>query len=241
MAWRVPTSDEALTVRFWGVRGSTCASGAEFVEFGGHTPCVEVRCGVTPVRGRCRDRDRGPRRRPSGRPFPPRSTSSSAISTSTISAGCPSSSPRCSATGSIRTYCGHLDGASAAEALDRLFAPPIFPIRLDQLPARFEHHGFKAGETLTFPDGAEVGTHPLNHPGRRDGIPVRVTGAARSATSATSSIRIPGRIPGSPASSRGRRPRHLRRHVLREPNTARAAAGAIPPGRRASSSARPPT
>ena len=29
----------------------------------------------------------------------------------------------------IRTHCGHLDGASAAETLDRLFALPIFPIR----------------------------------------------------------------------------------------------------------------
>src|SRR5215207_3801121 len=34
-----------LRIRFWGVRGSVCASGREFVEFGGHTPCLEVRCG----------------------------------------------------------------------------------------------------------------------------------------------------------------------------------------------------
>ena len=34
-----------MKVRFWGTRGSTCASGPQFVEFGGHTPCVEVRCG----------------------------------------------------------------------------------------------------------------------------------------------------------------------------------------------------
>src|SRR5215212_8407408 len=34
-----------LRMRFWGVRGSVCASGPEFVEFGGHTPCLEVRCG----------------------------------------------------------------------------------------------------------------------------------------------------------------------------------------------------
>ncbi len=34
-----------LQIRFWGVRGSTCASGPQFVEFGSHTPCVEIRCG----------------------------------------------------------------------------------------------------------------------------------------------------------------------------------------------------
>src|SRR5919112_1376828 len=39
------TPDDALKVRLWGTRGSTNASGPRFVEFGGHTPCVEVRCG----------------------------------------------------------------------------------------------------------------------------------------------------------------------------------------------------
>ncbi|HVH03845.1 MAG TPA: MBL fold metallo-hydrolase, partial [Amaricoccus sp.] len=34
-----------LGIKFWGVRGSVCASGPAFREFGGHTPCVEVRCG----------------------------------------------------------------------------------------------------------------------------------------------------------------------------------------------------
>jgi phosphoribosyl 1,2-cyclic phosphodiesterase len=69
----------------------------------------------------------------------------------------------------IRTYCGHLEGASAAEALDRLYAPPLFPVGLDELPAQFEHHGFRAGETLSFADGARVETHPLNHPGGATG------------------------------------------------------------------------
>ena len=44
MSTRIAGS-EALQVRFWGIRGSTCASGPQFVEFGGHTPCVEIRCG----------------------------------------------------------------------------------------------------------------------------------------------------------------------------------------------------
>ena len=45
MLWRVPQPDGALLVRFWGVRGSISASGPDFVAFGGHTPCVEIRCG----------------------------------------------------------------------------------------------------------------------------------------------------------------------------------------------------
>jgi phosphoribosyl 1,2-cyclic phosphodiesterase len=49
----------------------------------------------------------------------------------------------------IRTYCGNLEGDSAMDSLERLYAPPLFPVRLGQLPARFEHHGFLAGEPLT--------------------------------------------------------------------------------------------
>ena len=37
-------------------------------------------------------------------------------------------------------------------------------MRLDQLPSRFEHVGFKAGETLRFGDGHRVDTLPLKHP-----------------------------------------------------------------------------
>ena len=45
MSGRGPVQEGALQVRFWGVRGSITASGPDFVAFGGHTPCVEVRCG----------------------------------------------------------------------------------------------------------------------------------------------------------------------------------------------------
>ena len=56
------------------------------------------------------------------------------------------------------------------EPLERLFAPPLFPVRLGQLPARFEHHGFRAGEPLTFDDGTRIETHLLNHPGGSTGF-----------------------------------------------------------------------
>jgi len=38
-------SDAAMTVRFWGVRGSVPCPGPETVRYGGNTSCVEVRCG----------------------------------------------------------------------------------------------------------------------------------------------------------------------------------------------------
>lgn len=37
----------SITVKFWGVRGSCAAPGAEFASIGGNTPCIEVRAGGT--------------------------------------------------------------------------------------------------------------------------------------------------------------------------------------------------
>ena len=34
-----------MSVRFWGVRGSIPAPGAQTARYGGNTPCIEVRCG----------------------------------------------------------------------------------------------------------------------------------------------------------------------------------------------------
>jgi phosphoribosyl 1,2-cyclic phosphodiesterase len=170
MVRRVTTGDDALQVRFWGVRGSTCASGPEFVGFGSHTACVEIRCG-----SRLFIVDAGSGIAALGLSLGPTPPAEIDILFSHLHldhvSGLPFFKPAIlGADRIIRTHCGHLDGANAAEALDRLFSPPIFPVRLDQLPARFEHHGFKAGETLIFPDGAAVETHALNHPGGATGF-----------------------------------------------------------------------
>lgn len=157
-------AQDGLSVRFWGVRGSICASGPEFVEFGGHTPCLEVRCGERLViidagtglnaLGAFHQQDL------------PREIDLvfSHLHLDHIG-GLPFFKPAIlDPDRVVRTYCGNLDGASAAEPLERLYSPPLFPIRLDQLPGRFEHHGFRAGETLRLPDGLEIGTILLNHP-----------------------------------------------------------------------------
>ncbi len=70
---------------------------------------------------------------------------------------------------SIRTYCGNLNGKSAAEALNTFFSPPFFPITMDKVPAHFDHVGFKAGNPLVFDDGVVVSTTALPHPGGATG------------------------------------------------------------------------
>jgi phosphoribosyl 1,2-cyclic phosphodiesterase len=173
---QVPRSNDALTVRFWGVRGSTCASGPEFVEFGGHTPCVEIRCGE-----RLFVVDAGTGILPLGGALGAAAPREIDILLSHLHldhvSGLPFFKPAVLGTDRvIRTHCGILGGQSAAAILDRLFSPPLFPIRLGQLPARFEHHGFKAGEPLVFPDGVAVDTHLLNHPDGATGFRFRHRG-----------------------------------------------------------------
>ncbi len=159
------THDNALRVRFWGTRGSTPVSGPEFLRFGGNTPCVEIRCGK-----RLFVVDAG-----TGLPFFGASPEAELPSEIDILlshfhldhiGGLPFFKPAILDPGcTIHTWTGHLDGGDARDPLDRVFSPPTFPLQLDSLPARFVHHGFKAGEPLTFRDGMVVRTHPLNHPG----------------------------------------------------------------------------
>lgn len=167
---------DALQVRFWGTRGSNCASGPQFVAFGGHTACVEIRCGE-----RLFVVDAGTGISALGADLGQAVPREVDVLLSHLHldhvGGLPFFKPAVlSAERVIRTHCGNLDGASAEDALERLFSPPIFPITLAQLPARFEHHGFHAGETLAFPDGARVETHPLNHPGGATGFGFRHKG-----------------------------------------------------------------
>jgi phosphoribosyl 1,2-cyclic phosphodiesterase len=163
MLWRVPGDADALRIRFWGVRGSVCASGPGFREFGGHTPCVEVRCGE-----RLFIVDAGTGLTALGHELMDDAPPEIDILFSHLHldhiGGLPFFKPALIGERVIRTYCGNLGGASAKQGLERVYAPPIFPVRLDQLPSRFEHKGFRAGETLSFPDGHAVDTIPLQHP-----------------------------------------------------------------------------
>ena len=178
MLWRVPEAADALRIRFWGVRGSICAGGPECVEFGGHTPCIEVRCGE-----RLFVVDAGTGLTALGAALgtggpPELDLLFSHLHLDHIG-GLPFFKPALLGGRLVRTYCGHLGGTSAEAALERVFSPPVFPVRLDQLPSRFEHRGFTAGEPLRFPDGLAVETHPLQHPNGATGY--RFTHGGRSA------------------------------------------------------------
>ena len=159
-----PIKDEGLVLRFWGVRGSTPVSGPEYVEFGGNTPCLEIRLGE-----RMFVIDAGSGIGAFGRAYQGSLPQDIDILFSHLhtdhTAGLPFFKPAVfDETRTINTYCGNLDGQDAGEAIDRMFSPPLFPITLDKLLCKLKHHGFKAGETLRFPGGIRIDTILLNHP-----------------------------------------------------------------------------
>ncbi|WFT82488.1 MBL fold metallo-hydrolase [Methylobacterium sp. CB376] len=169
-------ASDSLTLRFWGVRGSVCASGPNVVEFGGHTPCVEIRCGE---RLFVIDAGTGINALGAyhGADLPQRiDLLFSHLHLDHVTGLAFFKPAVLDRTREIHTYCGNLDGESAEAPLNRLFSPPLFPITLDALPARFVHHGFRAGETLTFADGSTVATLPLQHPQGATGYRFRHAG-----------------------------------------------------------------
>ena len=169
MLWRVPAGEDALQVRFWGVRGSVAVSGPRFAEFGGNTACVEIRCG-----SRLAIVDAGTGLAALGEDLGDDAPREIDILLSHLHldhvSGLPFFQPALFGERVVRTYCGNLDGASAEDALNRLYSPPLFPVGLDELPSRFEHFGFTAGETLQIAGGLSVKTHPLQHPGGSTGF-----------------------------------------------------------------------
>ncbi len=159
---------DALSVTFWGVRGSISAAGSRYDEFGGNTPCVEVRCGERLFVIDAGSGITGLGLKIAASPLRDIDIVLSHLHLDHV-CGLPFFKPALMVDRHIRLHCGNLRGESAEEAFGRLFSPPLFPISLSQLPGRIEHIGFKSGDVLTFADGATARTIPLNHPGGATG------------------------------------------------------------------------
>jgi phosphoribosyl 1,2-cyclic phosphodiesterase len=153
-----------LTLRFWGTRGSLPIPGWQTIRYGGNTCCIEVRLGT-----RLFFIDAGSGFEAAGHLLCARPPATVDLLLSHLHhdhiSGLPFFGPIFTGRTSIRTFCGNLNGQSAKAALDVMFSPPLFPVRLDDLPAGITHVGFRAGQTLRFEDGVLVATCPLHHPG----------------------------------------------------------------------------
>ena len=181
----------ALTVRFWGVRGSIACPSPTHMGFGGNTSCVEVRAGE-----RILILDAGTGVRSLGQHLRREGTREADFLFSHTHwdhvTGFPFFSPAFEPDHAFRVFAGHLsDAGGIREALAGHMQEPMFPVPLDVMRARLAFTDFRAGETLDLGPGLRARTAPLNHP--NGATAYRIEHEGRSVCYVTDTEHVPGR------------------------------------------------
>jgi len=181
----------ALTVRFWGVRGSIACPSPSYMGFGGNTSCVEVRAG-----GRTVILDAGTGIRPLGQQLRREGALDADILFSHTHwdhvNGFPFFAPAFEPDNAFRVFAGHLaEEGGIREAIAGHMHEPMFPVPLDVMRARLSFTDFVAGETLDLGRGLQVRTAPLNHP--NGATAYRIDHGGRSVCYVTDTEHVPGR------------------------------------------------
>jgi phosphoribosyl 1,2-cyclic phosphodiesterase len=181
----------AVTVRFWGVRGSIACPSPTYMGFGGNTSCVEVRAG-----GRILILDAGTGVRSLGKLMQREGVREADILFSHTHwdhvNGFPFFSPAFDPGNAFRVFAGHLaEEGGIREAIAGHMHEPMFPVPLDVMKARLSFTDFQAGETLDLGPGIRARTAPLNHP--NGATAYRIERAGRSVCYVTDTEHVPGR------------------------------------------------
>ena len=146
-----------MQIKFWGVRGSIAVSGSKYVRTGGNTTCLELI-----DQGHRLILDGGTGLRSLGEQISPEETNITMLFTHAHwdhIQGIPFFSPAFNPEATIRMIGAHnLSSAIAAQ-----MQPPIFPIRLNQIPATLNF------ETIAIGTPVEIGPFvvdalPVSHP-----------------------------------------------------------------------------
>ncbi|HET7681857.1 MAG TPA: MBL fold metallo-hydrolase [Xanthobacteraceae bacterium] len=160
------SSEQQLTVRFWGVRGTLPTAGPDTIRYGGNTSCVEVELGRRSVIF-----DAGTGIRKLGDHLAGHGGS---IEADILFSHChmdhvsgiPFFSPFYQARNRIRLWAGNLLPKGNLEgAIRSIMSPPLFPIEIEAFKAGVEFRDFHAGDMLDLGSGIKARTGMLNHPG----------------------------------------------------------------------------
>lgn len=154
----------AFKVKFWGVRGSIACPGANHIQYGGNTSCIEVSCGGERI-----ILDAGTGMRNLGHWLLRKNTKHATILMSHTHwdhiSGFPFFAPAFKEDYSFDVMAGHLgDGLSIKDVFSGQMTHPFFPVPLEVMNAEMRYHDFKAGDSIDLSSRVHLRTAPLNHP-----------------------------------------------------------------------------
>lgn len=184
-------AEEEFFVRFWGVRGSLPSPGPNTIEFGGNTPCVEVRCGE-----RVLVFDAGSGIHPLGNQLVSEGINRLDLFFTHTHydhiGGLPFFGPFYSEETTIDIWSGHMDDdeTTTKQMVKKFMSPPFFPVPPEIFKARVGYHDFAPGNQFDLPGGIVIKTVALNHPGGSMGYRVDFDG--RSICYITDTEHVPG-------------------------------------------------
>jgi phosphoribosyl 1,2-cyclic phosphodiesterase len=160
----------AMRVRFWGVRGTIASPGPSTIRYGGNTACIEVRCGDRVIIF-----DAGTGLRPLGIELLKEKTIRKVDIFITHChldhvGGLPFFEPLFSADYVVRIWAANLMPASSIEQVTRrLMSSPLFPVQIEIFKAAIEFRDFQSGDILRPYDDVVLRTCPLDHPDGTNG------------------------------------------------------------------------
>lgn len=153
-----------MQLTFWGVRGSIPCPGPDFVRYGGHTACVQVRCGDEVIVF-----DAGTGMKPLGDALAKEAgTTDIKILLSHTHfdhiSGLPFFKPAYRKTNTLTVYSGHLYPEPLEPVLHQIMGAPFFPISPKSFGCDMRFVDFAPGTDLALSEGVTVKTCLLNHP-----------------------------------------------------------------------------
>ena len=169
----------ALTVRFWGVRGSIAVPGPSTVRYGGNTSCIEVRAGerLFILDAGTGIRSLGAALMGTGKPI-----QADMLFTHTHIdhvCGIPFFAPFYLPGNRFALwYGGRSKGWDIETALRQIMQAPMFPVALDIFKAEITYNDFHSGDPIEPEPGFVISTAQLNHPGGATGFRIEHEGSS---------------------------------------------------------------
>lgn len=182
----------ALSVKFWGVRGSIACPSANHIKYGGNTSCIEVNAS-----GHRLILDAGTGIRGLGQTYMKDDVAHIHILLTHTHwdhiNGFPFFVPAYDPRRSVHIMAGHLRGADGIQnVLAAQMDNPMFPVPLSAMQAKMRFEDFEAGMSFNIYDDVHVRTAALNHPNGATGY--RIEHGGHSICYVTDTEHVPGKL-----------------------------------------------